>query len=109
MEQAHQAAQPMPRQVSAQGQDGRPVHIYNHVERITITGGLIGLIGGSPRGTLQKSIERANEKGWHVRQVMPDQHVNLVQIVLRLIILILTLLLYTPGQGFLIVYEQATS
>lgn len=70
----------------------------NKVIRVSFSGGLFGLIFGSHRGKLQKVVEAQNKDGWNYVDSLVDDP-NLVLIVLRLILLVLTLGIWTLGIG----------
>ena len=77
----------------------------NQVERLQYSGGLIGLLFGSSKGKLQGKVEEMNERGWNLHFVHADQP-NLLIWVLRLLILSLTLGLWTIGNSELLVFEK---
>ena len=75
---------------------------YNKVYRVTLSGGLIGLLGSSSKRALQMRLEEINAKGEEVA-ILKDDTTNLLQMILYLIILICTLLLWCPAPGYLII------
>ena len=77
----------------------------NAVERLNYSGGLIGLISGSSRGKLQGKVEEMNQRGWNLHFIHADQP-NILIWLLRLIILFLTLGLWTIGNSELLVFER---
>ena len=77
----------------------------NKVIRVNFAGGLLGLIFGSHRGKLQKSIEEENKQGWNYVDSIPDDP-NLLLIVLRLLLLFATLGLWTLGAGYILIFER---
>jgi hypothetical protein len=78
----------------------------NRVERVQLSGGLIGMLATNPRKALDQAVQRANQQGWRVRQVIADSNANLIESLLRSIILIVTLLLWTPANGYFVVLER---
>jgi hypothetical protein len=78
----------------------------NKVLNITRTGGIIGLLTDSPLDKLNGAIENENIRGWKVVQIIPDVSGNLLLVILRTLILILTLFLYTPANGFYVIFEK---
>lgn len=78
----------------------------NKIVRISLAGGLIGLLTTNPRGALERTITRANEEGWRTVQVVPHSDTNLFVLILKLAVLILTLGLWTWGAGYLVVLEK---
>lgn len=77
----------------------------NKVVRIHYSGGLLGLLFGSARGKLEKVLEDNNRSGWNLAEVIPDNP-NLVILVVRLIILTLTLGLWTLSTSYLLILER---
>ena len=78
----------------------------NRIVNVTLTGGLIGLFVGSPQDRLNSFIKEGNSKGWRVVQIIPAESGNLFLVVIRLLILLVTLFLYTPSNGYYIVFEK---
>ncbi len=78
----------------------------NKVTRVNFAGGLIGLIAGSSKGKIQKAIMDENADGWNFVEYIPDQP-NLIIYVLRLMLLMLTLGLWTISTGYIFVFEKA--
>ena len=74
----------------------------NKVVRINYSGGLLGLLFGSARGKLEKVLEDNNRSGWNLAEVIPDNP-NLVILIVRLIILTLTLGLWTLSTSYLLI------
>lgn len=81
------------------------VRKVNTVDRITYAGGLYGLIAGSARGKLQARIEEFNQRGYNLHFIHPDSP-NLLLILLRVVILILTIGIWTFGSSELLVFEK---
>ena len=79
--------------------------VKNQVDRITYSGGLLGLFFASSKGKLNSKISRMNDEGWKLHFIHPDNS-NLLIAVLRLIILIFTLGLWTIGSSELLVFEK---
>jgi len=78
----------------------------NKVVKVTLVGGLIGLLAGSPVDSLNKRIRNENSQGWEVVQVLPDTNLNLLTVILRILLLMITLLLYTTTNGYFIVLKR---
>jgi hypothetical protein len=78
----------------------------NKVVRVEVSGGIIGVLIGSPRASLTRVIDAENAQGWRVRQVLADPFANALQQLIRLLILILTIFLWTPATGFYVVFER---
>ena len=77
----------------------------NKVERLTYSGGLLGVLLGSSKGKLQSKVEEMNKLGWNLHLIHQDE-VNLVIILLRWLLLALTLGLWTIGSSVLLVFEK---
>ena len=77
----------------------------NKVIRVNFSGGLIGLVFGSHKGKLQKEIDEQNKGGWNYVDSLPDDP-NLLLIILRLLILTVTLGLWTLGVGYILIFER---
>ena len=77
----------------------------NSLARVSFTGGLIGLTAGSQFGRLQKGILAENKKGWNLAEVIPENR-NLIVWVFRIVLLILTLGLWTLATGYILVFER---
>ncbi len=72
---------------------------------MSFSGGFLGLLFGSYRGKLEKTISDQNKKGWHVVEVIPDS-LNLALFLLRLVLLIATLGLWTLSSGLIVIFER---
>ncbi len=82
--------------------------ITNTVFRVKLSGGIIGALAANPKGKLQKKIIEMNEDGYRVGQVLPDDTGNILVLLLRLILLILTIGLWTIANGYYIIGEKRT-
>jgi hypothetical protein len=77
----------------------------NQVERITYAGGLYGLIAGSSKGKLQAKVDEMNARGWNLHLIHPES-LNILHLLFRLLILVLTLGIWTLGNSELIIFEK---
>ena len=77
----------------------------NAVERINYAGGLLGLFFGSSKGKLGAKILDMNSQGWNLHLIHQEQ-LNLAWVMVRLIILLLTLGLWTIGNSELLIFEK---
>ena len=77
----------------------------NQVERITYAGGLYGLIAGSSKGKFQAKVEEMNARGWNLHLIHPES-LNILHLLFRLLILMLTLGIWTLGNSELIIFEK---
>jgi len=78
----------------------------NRIEIVNLQGGLIGLLLTNPQRALQKATDEANRQGWRVHQVMEYGNRNLAMVGLQLLVLALTLGLWTWGGGYLLLLEK---
>lgn len=81
----------------------------NKVVNVTLVGGIIGLIGARPNNALNSRIKKENANGWKVIQVIPSSSGNLLLSILRVILLIITLFLYTTANGYYVIMERITN
>jgi hypothetical protein len=79
---------------------------HNKIVNITLWGGLLGLFASSPKQKIAKAIEKENLNGFRVVQVIEAASGNLFLWLLRLIILIITIFIYTPANGYYITFEK---
>ena len=77
----------------------------NKVERLTYSGGILGVLFGSSKGKLQSKVMEMNQLGWNLHFIHKDE-VNLVIILIRWLLLALTLGLWTIGSSVLLVFEK---
>lgn len=78
----------------------------NKVVRIALSGGIIGWLTTNPRRALDERIDRENQAGWNAVYILPHTDTNLAAQVARLLVLGLTLFLWTWGAGYLILFER---
>jgi hypothetical protein len=77
----------------------------NVVERIHYSGGLYGLIVGSSKGRLQAKVDELNNRGYNLHFIHADNP-NILLYLVRLIILVFTLGIWTLGSSELLVFEK---
>lgn len=78
----------------------------NKVVNVTLTGGLIGLFTASPQSSLNNRIKKENANGWRVVQVIPADSGNIFLYIFRLLLLVITLFLFTTANGYYVVLEK---
>lgn len=78
----------------------------NKVIRISLSGGLVGLVTTNPRRALDSAIDKANQDGYHCHQIVPHSSRNLLVILLQILVLLLTLGLWTWGAGYILLLEK---
>ena len=80
----------------------------NRVERISLSGGIIGSMATNPRNAIQKKCEELNAEGWHCHQIIPHSSNNILVSVLRALVLMVTLFMWTFGDGYLLLFKKET-
>ena len=78
----------------------------NMIIRVSLMGGLIGAIATNPRKALENEIDKANREGWNAIHIEPHRTTNLLIWILQLLVLALTLGLFTWGGGYLVLFER---
>jgi hypothetical protein len=77
----------------------------NCVERISYAGGLYGFIFGSSKGKLAAKVMDMNSQGWNLHLIQPES-LNLLHQIFRLVILVITLFIWTLGDSELLIFEK---
>ncbi|MBC6428208.1 MAG: hypothetical protein GDA55_03120 [Cellvibrionales bacterium] len=80
--------------------------IQNKVERISLAGGLLGLIFTDPRRALNALVKKHNAKGWRATFILQHSQHNLFMVLVQLVFLVLTVGLFTFGPGYLVMFEK---
>lgn len=78
----------------------------NKVERVSLSGGLIGSILTDPRRALDSVIREANMQGWRVVHFDHHRDKNIILVVVRALVLILTAGMWTWDSGYLVIFEK---
>jgi hypothetical protein len=78
----------------------------NKVVRISLAGGLIGLLTTNPRRAIDSAIDKANQDGFHCHQVVPHSSRNLLVVLAQYAVLFMTFFLWTWGAGYLLLLEK---
>ena len=78
----------------------------NRIDEITYIGGFIGWLIINPKQTINNRVEEANKAGWTVVNIIPGGDQNALFRLLRTLILILTLGLFTFGDGVFVIFEK---
>jgi len=78
----------------------------NKVVKVGLRGGLISLFSDNPQMALNKTVMRKNADGRQVVQVIPDDSGNILTMLFRLVVLLVTLFLYTPANGYFLIMES---
>ena len=78
----------------------------NKIVRIALSGGIIGALFTNPRRTLENRIHKENQEGWNAIYFLPHSETNQFIWLVRMLVLLLTLFLWTFGAGYLILFEK---
>ena len=78
----------------------------NKVARISLMGGLIGMLTTNPRKALEDEIDKNNNEGWNATHIEPHSTTNLFVSAIQLLALVCTLGLWTWGGGYLVLLEK---
>ena len=78
----------------------------NKVERIFLSGGLIGMLFTNPRKALDELMVESNANGWSAVQILKHSNTNLLITIIQILVLLLTLGLWTWGAGYLVLLEK---
>ena len=81
----------------------------NKVDRISLSGGLIGMLLTNPRKALDEHIYIRNREGWKATYILEHSYNNVAAMLLALIVLVATAGLWTFGPGYLILFEKESS
>ena len=81
----------------------------NKIVRISLSGGLIGWIFSNPRRALDSRIAKENEDGWNAIYFLPHTETNVFIRVVQILVLFLTLFIWTWGAGYLILFEKESA
>jgi hypothetical protein len=78
----------------------------NKVDRISLAGGLLGALFTNPRAAIDSRVEEANKNGWNLHQIIPHAETNLFIKIVSILLLIMTLFLWTFGAGYILLFEK---
>jgi len=89
-------------------EDDTPVGVNqtNKVVNVPLTGGIVGLFSSSPQRSLNNVIKRENANGWRVVQIITADSGNIFLYIFRLLLLIITLFLFTTSNGYYLIMEK---
>lgn len=82
------------------------VDSHNKIINITLIGGIIGIFSSSPINRLNNAINKENQNGWRVVQIIPSESGNIFLWIFRLLLLLITLFLYTEANGYYVILEK---
>lgn len=78
----------------------------NTIVRVGLRGGLIGWFTVDPRKKLEYVVDLYNKEGWNLHQIVPHKSRNGFIEIVRWLVLLCTLLLYTFEDGYILVFEK---
>ena len=81
------------------------VYKENCIARVSFSGGIIGLFVGDQKGCLQRVIATHNQDGWNLVEIITEDR-NLLVWLVRLVLLVVTLFLWTVSTGYLLIFER---
>jgi len=81
----------------------------NKIVRISLSGGIIGMLTTNPRAALERRIQEENRAGWNTVYFTSHRDTNLFVSALQVLVLFITLLLWTWGAGYLVLMEREQS
>ena len=80
--------------------------IENKVVRVSLSGGLIGLIFTNPAKALNRCMAKYNKEGWRFVFKIPHKQRNIFMLLLENVILVATIGLWTFDAGYLVTFER---
>ena len=78
----------------------------NRVERVALSGGLVGMLATNPRNAIEEKCHALNAEGWNCHQIIPHVTSNLFIGFLQSLILVCTLFMWTFGAGYILLFEK---
>lgn len=81
----------------------------NKVVRISLSGGIIGLLLTNPRRTLDNTIDKHNQDGWNAIYFTEHRTSNIFVLMLQYLVLFTTLFIWTFGAGYMVLFERDTA
>jgi len=78
----------------------------NKVVRISLSGGIIGWLTTNPRKALDNRLKKENADGWNAVYFSNHFEANLFVKILSIVVLCLTLFMWTWGAGYLVLFEK---
>ena len=78
----------------------------NRVERVSLSGGIIGSLATNPRSAIENKCKELNSQGWNCHQIIPHSTRNVFVMILQTVVLVLTLFLWTFGAGYILLFEK---
>ncbi len=81
----------------------------NKIANVTLTGGLLGMLADSPQNALNRRIRKENAQGWEVINIIPSASGNILLSIFRLLLLIVTLGIFTTANGYYIILKRSNN
>lgn len=79
---------------------------HNKIINVTLWGGLMGLFASSPKSRIANAVKKANNEGYRAVQIIDANSGNLLLWLLRFILLVITIFIYTTADGYYLVLEK---
>lgn len=79
---------------------------HNKIINVPLWGGLLGLFASSPKSRIANAIKKENTDGYRAVQIIDANSGNILLWLLRLILLAITVFIYTTADGYYIVLEK---
>jgi hypothetical protein len=80
--------------------------VKNKVVRISLMGGILGLILTNPRRALDTCVKHHNVEGWKCIFILNHSQNNILVLLLQIATLIATCGLWSWGGGYLVTFEK---
>ncbi len=81
----------------------------NKIANVTLTGGLLGMLADSPQNALNRRIRKENAQGWEVVNIIPSASGNILLSIFRILLLIVTLGIFTTANGYYIILKRSNN
>ena len=78
----------------------------NKIVRVALAGGILGLMFTNPRRALENRIRKENADGWNAVYFSTHTETNAFVWFISIVLLFLTLFLWTFGAGYLVLFER---
>lgn len=80
--------------------------VKNLAVKLSLSGGLIGALTTNPANALQNTFDNYNRRGWRLVQVIHHSDTNLLGVIAKLAVLVLTFFLWTWSSAYILVFEK---
>jgi hypothetical protein len=95
-------------QIGPLARAGRPSsdQVKNLAVKLSLSGGIIGSLTTNPASAIQNAFDTYNRRGWRCVQVIHHSDTNILGIILKVAVLVLTLFLWTWSSAYILVFEK---